>query len=148
MPLLSSAKTFGRKRPFDFYATDEIEERASRLPALKSLALAKEREEKGFALQEKGLAQTEDLARLGRESSERIATSRRDLDTRLADATRISNEAIAEKQNILTEAGQSQTKRQNKYGNVISGVGLGLSAIGLASDAGGWGNLISSILDL
>jgi len=147
MPLLQP-----RRRPQSFdYVSDRIQSQARTIPGLYALKDRKEQQARTEALNERGLVQTEELATLGRESGERIAASRRELDTSLAEATRRSNEAIAERQNMLTEAGQSQTKRQNKYGNIIAGAGLGLSAVGLASDAG-WlgsaGNLVSEILGL
>jgi len=146
MALLNSALTYGKRKRAP-YESDLISEAATRLPALYSIKDAKAQAAEEAALQEKGIAQTAELANLSRASTERIATGRNELDRALNAASIKSNEAIAGKQNELTRLTQSFNKKQAKTSSIISGVGLGLSAAGLLSDMGG-GSITGGIMSL
>lgn len=138
----STALSYGRRRKRP-YISDLITAEASKLPSLYALKDIKERAEQEQSLQERGLTQTADIAKLGRESSERISAKQLQLDKSLAEATRKSQEQIASRTQGLEAARQSFEQKQAKTANLISGAGLGFQAYGLAKDAGVFGGAYS-----
>ena len=130
-----SALTYGKRKPAP-YESDLISEAATRLPALYNIKEAKRQAAEELALQGKGLAQNEEIARLNRESSEKIATGQSELDKALNAASIRSNEAIAGKTLELQKAQQALDERQGKVSAGISAAGLGLHGYSLAKDAG------------
>lgn len=144
----SSALSYGmeRRKPGGgaLYVEDEIAAQADRLPALYALKKGEERADEGFALDERSLVKTEELATLGRESSEAIA----ERDAQLREAQIASNESIAKRSEALQVKQREQQKKQDEYGNWIAGAGAVASAVSLASDAWGSGNIITDIMSL
>jgi len=130
-----SALTYGKRKPAP-YESDLISEAATRLPALYNIKEAKRQAAEELALQEKGLTQAGEIARLSRESGEKIATGQSELDKALNAASIRSNEAIAGKTLELQKAQQAFAEKQGKISTGISAAGLGLQGYSLLKDAG------------
>jgi len=125
-----SALTYGMRRKTPYLLEDIIGEAAPKIRPLLALQDAKKQAAEEAELQRQSMAQSADLAKLSRESSERISSSENELNRALSAASLKSNEAIAEKQNELERARQSLTEKQ---GNISAGI----SAAGLVGQFGG-----------